>query len=85
MSTFKEGNIVLEEMATYKNTNKGVSVVKYEHMDLKLVMEDPSVARDFIKAGCMRFYQKIQRDFCVFFTVLEVNFKSSFWEKKDEF
>ena len=66
MSTLKEGNIVFEDMETYKNTNKGGSMVKYEPMDLKLVMEDPNVAEAFIKACCMRFCQKLQEDFCIF-------------------
>ena len=60
VSTFKEDNIVLEEMAAHKKTNKGGSVVRYEPVDLKLVMEDPSFAEAFTNARCMRFCQKLQ-------------------------
>ena len=59
----------MEEIETHKNTNKGGFVVKYEPMDLKFVMEDPSVAESFIKAGCLIFFHKLQGDLLCFWTV----------------
>ena len=46
-------------MNSYTKPKEGGSMVKYEPMDLKLVIKDPSVVEDFIKAGCMSFYKKI--------------------------
>ena len=44
----------------HKKNNKGGSVFRYEHMDLKLMNEDPTAMEVFRRTGCLQFYQKLQ-------------------------
>ena len=56
-------------------------MLKYEPMDLKLVMEDPSVVEAFKKYGCMIFCHKLQGDLLSFLDCLSSRLQEYFLGK----
>ena len=64
-------------MAIQRKKNKGGLPFRYEPINKKLTMEDPSFMEAFTKAGCMHFFQRLRGHHIQVSQDVALNFKGT--------